>query len=79
MKFSKSLLAVIAMAGTMGFSAVASAMDFTVYGSLRGGLSQTDVDDYQADRATTVGLTNRLVQAISNAATVADLEALGVG
>ena len=78
MKFSKSLLAVIAMAGTMGFSAVASAMDFTVYGSLRGGLSQTDTDDYQADRATTVGLTNRLVQAISNAATVADLEALGL-
>ena len=42
MKFSKSLLAVIAMAGTMGFSAVASAMDFSVYGSLRAGYNQKD-------------------------------------
>ena len=40
MKIQKSLLAVIAMAGTMGFSAVASAMDFSVYGSLRGGIFQ---------------------------------------
>ena len=44
MKFSKSLLAVIAMAGTMGFSAVASAMDFSVYGSLRAGLDQVSTD-----------------------------------
>ena len=48
MKVSKSLLAVIAMAGTMGFSAVASAMDFSVYGSLRGGFNQTDNDDKEA-------------------------------
>ncbi len=47
MKVSKSLLAVIAMAGTMGFSAVASAMDFSVYGSLRGGLQQSEKDDTQ--------------------------------
>ena len=45
MKIQKSLLAVIAMAGTMGFSAVASAMDFSVYGSLRGGINQTEAGD----------------------------------
>ena len=45
MKFSKSLLAVIAMAGTMGFSAVASAMEAEVYGSLRGGYNSFDQDD----------------------------------
>ena len=45
MKIQKSLLAVIAMAGTMGFSAVASAMDFSVYGSLRGGISQNEDGD----------------------------------
>ena len=46
MKIQKSLLAVIAMAGTMGFSAVASAMDFSVYGSLRGGVTQSSSDAY---------------------------------
>ena len=45
MKIQKSLLAVIAMAGTMGFSAVASAMDFSVYGSLRGGINQSEEGD----------------------------------
>jgi predicted porin len=45
MKIQKSLLAVIAMAGTMGFSAVASAMDFSVYGSLRGGIQQSERGD----------------------------------
>ena len=55
MKVSKSLLAVIAMAGTMGFSAVASAMDFSVYGSLRAGLRQVDTDDNEQYQTVVTG------------------------
>ncbi len=61
MKVSKSLLAVIAMAGTMGFSAVASAMDFTVYGSLRGGLQQSDTDDKQVANGISVNANGNVV------------------
>ena len=70
MKVSKSLLAVIAMAGTMGFSAVASAMDFSVYGSLRGGLRQVDTDDSKAvGTVTRTNAAGAVVAAGSEAAT----------
>ena len=62
MKIQKSLLAVIAMAGTMGFSAVASAMDFSVYGSLRGGLYQQDKDD---TKKTVIGANAENAEAIA--------------
>ena len=67
MKIQKSLLAVIAMAGTMGFSAVASAMDFSVYGSLRGGIYQAEDGDV------TVTTSNVGQQAVIAAPTLGDL------
>ena len=70
MKFSKSLLAVIAMAGTMGFSAVASAMDFSVYGSIRGGLRQADADDRQV-----MGAQDEITVQLAGVVTQANLEA----
>ena len=75
MKVSKSLLASIAMAATMGFSAIASAVEVEVYGSLRAGYNQADTDDAMVfgDDLTIIGVHSA---ALNGVTTVAGLRAV---